>query len=113
MKWFAFFMSFYIIVIGNIPCNTDDRCCVEEVVLLKKGQNTDIQKLPLEEKRTEKEMPCSPLFPCFSHISFVVVYPGVPAIYWEICHKADYKLLYKSTLTKSNPSAVWRPPATA
>lgn len=106
MKWFAWLLSFYILLLSGIPCSAQDNCCIEEI-----KTTTDAHQCP-EEADHNPTCPCSPFFACGANHGAIVpvLYPNLLEVLPEV--RKEYPFFNEETLVRFS-AIVRQPPKTA
>lgn len=102
VKWLAYILCVYILVLSGIPCSPGDQCCMEEqVATTGSGTQPRDNRAPVA--------PCSPLFACNACHAIVepqaFVLPAVLPVARPV-----YVSFYKAHLLSRDPAAIWQPP---
>ncbi|WP_366935571.1 DUF6660 family protein [Chitinophaga sp.] len=106
MKWFVYLFSFYVLLLSGIPCNADDDCNVDEIVLTTTSGNTrqDNDHKPI--------CPCSPFFACGTCHGVIV-----PDFNFELPKAlspiAKLRYFYTTPPLLDFPPSIWQPPKIA
>ena len=104
MKWLAFILAFYVLLLSGIPCKADDDCCMDEIALQAAGPGKHKQ-----EADHKPISPCSPFFACGACHGAVI--PEL-TLAFQVVTVPRTKLFFfyvEQPLFKF-PSTIWQPP---
>lgn len=104
MKWFIYFLSFYILVLSNIPCNAGDDCCEDEVATT--------SKKPASDSDHKQHSPCAPFLACGNYHGVTIPDNSIEFLKEEI-QTAKLQYFYKEQSLPHYSTAIWQPPKTA
>jgi len=101
MKTLCFILSLYVLLLGTVPCCSEDNCDDE-----KKTENPDNHS---QDHKDSDRNTCSPFFTCGTCSGFIFIRTGldfkkVPFI------KNQLITVYKSQFTDGYFAKIWQPP---
>lgn len=101
LKFSAFILAVYLLVLFGIPCSAEDGCCPDELVQMTSKHQKDAGQDPAN--------PCSPFFACGSCHGVVL-----PDLQVEFVHYAGPRFsrthFYLGQRLRKFSAVVWQPP---
>lgn len=103
MKWFVYFLSFYILVLSNIPCSAGDDCCEDEIATTTTSnkQTPDSDHKPIS--------PCAPFFACNAYHG-VTIPDNFIEFLKEVPQATKPQYFYKEQSLSHFSTSIWQPP---